>query len=224
VRHIRFSRKDGNSHSELAVNEPSVAEPEGEVCDSLNDQGLSSLYPPPVQVGDESLSNEANLMGHPAGIAVDQPLPWTVDEDLDFLWNDSCPFSEILPARFFDTNFSLVDMSQQYQFSHLEYEQISPGEAQESTNIDNAKRTTAAHVSTAPTRSSFPVPQHLFIESDLNQDSPLIANVDETDPSQNRQLKGNFDPSICPWKITLSDYAAFSNDIKEFSHLLPASF
>ncbi|KAJ5371419.1 uncharacterized protein N7496_007511 [Penicillium cataractarum] len=225
ARHIRLSLKDGHGHSYVAANNPSsVTEPDGESHDSLETRELSSSCPPAVQVGDEGLSAQLDLAGHSASMGSIQNLPWNEDDALDFLWDDSFPFSEVLPARFFDTNLSLVDISQQYQNSHLGFEETSQTIDQRRPVTDSSLRSSAAHISAAPIRPSFPEPQHLFIESDTTREAPLIAAVDEIDPSQNRQLKGNFDPSICPWKIAPSDYATFSQDIKELSHLLPESF
>lgn len=158
------------------------------------------------------------------GIA-SQTLPWNGDDDLDFLFfNDLCPFSEILPGSFSQQNSSFVDTFQQYQTPVPEQQETSYRTDHGQRNIYNALHTTSAYHLPTPTQPFSPTRRQLFTELDADSESPLFAAIDETDPSQNRQLKGNFDPSVCPWKIAPSDYATLSNHIRKLAHSLPPSF
>lgn len=226
TRHLRLSHKDSPEYSDVTVEDPYLL-PQGDgesrnyfgtlALDGTQGTGstiaaagvsLSQHIPtfdePDIQSDSIGFPLEADLVGIAAEKHANQTIPWNETDDLDFLWNDSRPFSEVLPASFFDTNLSLVDISQQYQVPLMEQQQSSEQAEQGQQNVDNSPG--------------------INTEPNVNHENHLVAAEEEGDPSQNRQLKGNFAPSISPWKLTPSDYARLSNDIKELALVLPSSF
>ncbi|CRL27516.1 Transcription factor, fungi [Penicillium camemberti] len=226
TRHLRLSHKDSPEYSDVTVEDPSLL-PQGDgesrnyfgtlALDGTQGTGstiaeagvsLSQHIPtcdePDIQSDSIGFPLEAGLVGIAAEKPANQTIPWNETVDLDFLWNDSRPFSEVLPASFFDTNLSLVDISQQYQVPLMEQQQSSEQAEQGQQNVDNSPG--------------------INTEPNVDHENHLVAAEEEGDPSQNRQLKGNFAPSISPWKLTPSDYARLSNDIKELALVLPSSF
>lgn len=246
TRHLRLSHKDSPEYSDVAVDDPSslpqrdrgsrnsfgTHELDGTqgTGSTITEAGFSSSQHIPAcdepynQSDPIGLPLEADLMGMAVKTTANQTIPWNETDDLDFLWNDSRPFSEVLPASFFDTNLSLVDISQQYQVPLLEQQQSSEQVEQGQQNVDNSLDINTAHRLTAEGRPSLPEPRPSLTEPNVDHENHPIAAEEEGDPSQNCQLKGNFAPSISPWKLTPSDYTALSNDIKELALVLPSSF
>lgn len=246
TRHRRLSHTDGIEYSDLAVNNPSsIAKRDGESCNSFGTRELDGTQEPSSTITEDGFSlsphlhtldelgtqngtiafpPEVDVMGTAAENTASQTFPWNENDNLDFLWNDSRPFSEVLPASFFDTNLSLVDISQQYQVPLPEQRQSSErvGHGQQSTN--DSLGINSGHELQAQAGPSLPEPRHFFTEPNADHENHLPAAEEEDDPSQNRHLKGNFAPSISPWKLTPSEYAALSNDIKELALVLPSSF
>lgn len=226
TRHLRLSHKDSPDYSDVTVDDPSsLPQRDGESRNSfgtleldgtqgtgstITEAGFALSQPvptcdqPAMQSDPIGLPPEADLMGIAAEKTANQTLLWNETDDLDFLWNDSRLFSEVLPASFFDTNLSLVDISQQYQAPLVEQQQSFEQAEQGQQNVD-----ASLDVNTEP---------------NVDHENHPIAAEEEGDPSQNRQLQGNFAPSISPWKLTPSDYAGLSNDIKELAFVLPSSF
>ncbi|KAJ9491856.1 hypothetical protein VN97_g1398 [Penicillium thymicola] len=225
TRHLRLSHKDSPENSDVAVDDQSsLSQRDGESRNSfgtheldgtqgtgstITETGFSlSQHPtcdePDIESDTIRFPLDADLMGMAVEKTANHTIPWNETDDLDFLWNDSRPFSEVLPASFFDTNLSLVDISQQYQVPLLEQQQSSEQVEQGQQNVD--------------------ISLGINTEPNVDHENDPIAAEEEGDPSQNRQLKGNFAPSISPWKLTPSDYAGLSNDIKELALVLPSSF
>lgn len=225
TRHLRLSHKDSPLYSDVNVDDPSsLPQQDGEsnlfgaleldgtqgTGSTITEAGFSlsqhipTCDPPDIQSDPIGFPIEADPMGTVAEKTADQTIPWNETDDLDFLWNDSRPFSEVLPASFFDTNLSLVDISQQYQVPLVEQQQSSEQAEQGQPNINN--------------------PLDINTEPNMDHENHPIAAEEEGDPSQNRELKGNYAPSVSPWKLTPSDYAGLSNDIKELAFVLPSSF
>ncbi|KAI2993553.1 transcriptional regulator family: C2H2 zinc finger and Fungal Specific TF [Aspergillus niger] len=225
ARHKRSSHKITPIQSEVGVHDPSVIERSGEFRESPSTC-------PSVAPGHDDSSPRINglvptpqdLLGGGTEGNANQPLPWSGKDDLDFLfWNDLCLFSEVLPESSFDPNLSCVNAPQEHRFPPLE-QQSSQAIAQGQYNTNDTLPISSTYYLPTPRVPSSPGMRSLFPEPTSNNDNPHLAAIDETDPSQNRQLEGNFDPSISPWKIASSDYAVLLNQINELGTFLPPSF
>jgi hypothetical protein len=225
ARHLRLSDECSLEISEITADSAySVTEGSSEYPVSPGvlgpDGSREPQFTPPIsRVGNEQsgeyhtsgTSFQADLTGIPAEMNVIQALPWNED-DLDLLWNDSIQLSGTLPVNFFDTNISLTDVFQPRHIPYLGKQ-----------NIESISSTSTEQILPAPTLPFSPGTSHLT-ESNTTDESPFTATVDETDPSHNRQLKGNLRPSISPWKLSFSEYETFSKNIQELTHILPPSF
>ncbi|KAJ5212996.1 hypothetical protein N7449_000165 [Penicillium cf. viridicatum] len=233
TRHLRLSHKDNPEYSDVAVDDPfSLPQRDGESRNSFGTHELDGTQGTGSTITEAGFSlsqhiptcDEPYNQSDPIGLPLEADPMGIAYRGMRLLWNDSRPFSEVLPASFFDTNLSLVDISQQYQVPLLEQQQSSEQVEQGQQNVDNSLDINTAHRLTASGRPYLPELQPSLTEPNVDHENHLIAAEEEGDPSQNCQLKGNFTPSISPWKLTPSDYAALSNDIKELALVLPSSF
>lgn len=226
VRHLRLSHECSLEKSEMATDgaysvternceyrgSPVTHEPEGSLEAQFTPLSSRAGNEPSGVYHTLGTSIQGNLTEIPAEMNVNQALPWNED-DLDLLWNDSYQLSGTLPVNFFDTNISLTDVFQPRHNPCLEEE-----------NIESLSNTSTEQNLPAPTLPYSLETSHLVTELNVIQKNHFTATVDETDPSQNRQLKGNFHPSISPWKLSFPEYETFSKNIKELAHILPPSF
>ena len=90
------TREPGNDHS--------MASPNGLSQNSIQADENNAF----------DVSNQADLTALAPDTALGQSFLWDDTDDLEFLWNDMQPWSNVLPASFFDTTLSLTDLSQQY--------------------------------------------------------------------------------------------------------------
>lgn len=246
VRHLRLSHKERAETSSLVVNDASSSAHEDAKSSNsphpLNFEGTEDF--PPVADDDYSLLSTCALvrntqdnyndttgtptavgsLGLVAGMAADQNYSWNENNHLE-LWNHSRPFLEVLPASFFDTTLSLVDVSQQYsQNFHVENPTSCHSAKFSTQHIDHLSSEGLAYRSPNFTEQSSTQPSDPSRQAAGNEGELCTTTENERDPSQNHRLERNFNSTVCPWRISPADYEVVLTETKKYVTVLPQFF
>jgi hypothetical protein len=138
-------------------------------------------------------------------------------DNLDILWNASCTDYDFLPARYFDTDFSLVDISQQsIELPHASQANFTPPLTQQPMGSRDGEN------------PSFNSDIQPGLVSRLPSLEPTPPQWRENHLSgcqaSSRENGGTERASMHSWRITSADYEKITKELAELNDKLPSSF
>ncbi|KAF5013635.1 hypothetical protein FDECE_362 [Fusarium decemcellulare] len=129
-------------------------------------------------------------------------------QEFEFLWSDFPTDDQPLPASFFDTDLSLVDISQQYLSLPLVNRAVAGTPQDYTTDV-------------SPDQSPF---------NDETQTHPLVSRFPSLEPSgqttSSRPVSSMPEqaPVVCPWRISLDEYQELSKTVAVWPKSISQSF
>ncbi|CAM1510650.1 Fc.00g009850.m01.CDS01 [Cosmosporella sp. VM-42] len=139
--------------------------------------------------------------------------------EFEFLWDNAQPYSDFLPVSFFDTDFSLADISQQYAGQ--------PRNAESNTNLVNQSLGINEGEQLQPEGLSVGVQETLAsrlpsLEPMERQRPSDLATLHST--TDNQAFSGSDQSGSRPWRISSVEFSSISQEFIALGDILPCSF
>lgn len=189
---------------------------------------FSLEVPPSIVIPELQDDQEAATPPSPVTVDVPQSINLAITSDflngnheLDFLWNDFPTNDQPLPVTFFNTDFSLVDISHQYASLAGPIRPIEgtpAGEYLGETQMPVDARSVNVPTQTDPLVSRLP-----SLEPPGQEDTSRLASF-VSNAGYQPPLGDDKAHNLCPWKLSPEEYQILSEDISAAAGMIPEPF
>ncbi|KAF7556592.1 hypothetical protein G7Z17_g1352 [Cylindrodendrum hubeiense] len=199
---------DENDDQELPAEAEGQAQEEIHVQDYAGSQPTEQFYPETATGANEPFELPVApdlLLGTIEGA-----------EEFAFLWNDFPTNDQRLPADFFDSDLSLVDIAQQYAI-------LPPVNLMVGAPVTEHNQDMFVEQSVNLPSSHGVAPSHLAASRLPSLEPTQIPNPEAGSGYQSFTTVEHHGV-ICPWRISVDEYQKLSQEISTYSNIVPLSF